>query len=466
MKYTLQLANPTRSTSNLNFTKSFKTEAGKYKSLRASTGISVPTQCWDQKGQKLFKLEEGFTKDEQNTLNKRVAEFNAFMAKAETSADMDDIHLGYNEVKGLIELYRTGDLQAQEPQVKQPQNQLDLIQYCEQFIPQAINRRSKFARKNERITKTTVQQYTQLLPLLQHFHYFTGADMDLRAIDVSWHDKFIQWGVDVEKYGLQTMGKHIKSIKRLAYYAKIDGLEINSAIQQDEDFDKPTSEADDTQYFTEEELGRIQSLDLSDNKRLELERDRLIIGCYTGLRVSDLSRLHISMVRENSRGRKRIYITPEKTKKSRSKGEIAIPVLKPVQDILDARNGFPKFTNDQAFNKAMKKVAELAGMTKLIRAGRQEKVQIERKDENGRKYITEVIRKVEGEHPKHQLMSTHSCRRSFASNMYGVMPNQHIMAITGHKKEEDFLLYIRVTADEHADKFEQFYDAEMQRRGI
>lgn len=465
MKYTLQLANPTRSTSNLNFTKSFKTEAGKYKSLRASTGISVPTQCWDQKGQKLFKLEEGFTKDEQNTLNKRVAEFNAFMAKAETSADMDDIHLGYNEVKGLIELYRTGDYKPKAAG-EAPQNQLDLIQYCEQFIPQAINRRSKFARKNERITKTTVQQYTQLLPLLQHFHYFTGADMDLRAIDVSWHDKFIQWGVDVEKYGLQTMGKHIKSIKRLAYYAKIDGLEINSAIQQDEDFDKPTSEADDTQYFTEEELGRIQSLDLSDNKRLELERDRLIIGCYTGLRVSDLSRLHISMVRENSRGRKRIYITPEKTKKSRSKGEIAIPVLKPVQDILDARNGFPKFTNDQAFNKAMKKVAELAGMTKLIRAGRQEKVQIERKDESGRTYITEVIRKVEGEHPKHQLMSTHSCRRSFASNMYGVMPNQHIMAITGHKKEEDFLLYIRVTADEHADKFEQFYDAEMQRRGI
>ena len=95
------------------FVKSFPLGDGKYKALQTSTGISVPTQCWDQKGQKLFKLEEGFTKDEQNTLNKRVAEFNAFMAKAETSADMDDIHLGYNEVKGLIELYRTGDLQTQ-----------------------------------------------------------------------------------------------------------------------------------------------------------------------------------------------------------------------------------------------------------------------------------------------------------------------------------------------------------------
>lgn len=50
--------------------------------------------------------------------------------------------------------------------------------------------------------------------------------------------------------------------------------------------------------------------------------------------------------------------------------------------------------------------------------------------------------------------------------MYGLMPNQHIMAITRHKKEEDFLIYIQVTADEHADRFEQFYDAAMRERGL
>jgi len=179
-----------------------------------------------------------------------------------------------------------------------------------------------------------------------------------------------------------------------------------------------------------------------------------------------LKRLHMGMVRENARGRKRIYITPEKTKKSKAKGEIAIPILKPVQDIIEARNGFPKFNHEQAFNKAMKVIAELAGMDEQIEAGRQQKVKVKRKDKDGKRYTAEVMRKVTSMHPKHALMSTHSCRRSFASNCYGMMPNATIMAITGHKKEEDFLLYIRVTADQHADRFEQFYEAAMRDRGM
>ena len=113
-----------------------------------------------------------------------------------------------------------------------------------------------------------MQQYTQLLPLLKHFHYYTGVEMDFLNIDVQWHNAFIQWGVEVERYGLQTLGKHIKSIKRLAYYARIEGLEVNAAILQDEDFDKPTAPADDTQYFTTEELERIPSFGPIRNPRL------------------------------------------------------------------------------------------------------------------------------------------------------------------------------------------------------
>ena len=46
------------------------------------------------------------------------------------------------------------------------------------------------------------------------------------------------------------------------------------------------------------------------------------------------------------------------------------------------------------------------------------------------------------------------------------MENVTIMAITGHKKEEDFLLYIRVSADEHADRFEEFYQAAIDASGF
>jgi len=466
MKYTLQLANPKRQNSNVNFVKSFKVGKGKYNSLRISTGLSVPTACWDKSNNQLGEqLIEGFTPFERNQINQRLKDLEAYLAKAEASAQLDDAALGFDEVRSLVELWRDGQKEPDATEDRGPA-QPDLIQYLEEFIPRATNLRSKFAREKERITEKTVQQYTQLLPLLKHFHYYTGVEMDLRNINVQWHNAFIQWGVEVERYGLQTLGKHIKSIKRLAYYARIEGLEVNAAILQDEDFDKPTAPADDTQYFTTEELERIQALDLSENPRLELERDRLIIGCYTGLRISDLKRLNKEMVRKNARGRERIYIKPEKVKKAREQRTIAIPILKPVKDVLERRGGFPRFTNEQAFNKAMKVIAEMAGMDETIHAGKQQKITVERVNKHGEAYEAEVTRKVDRECKKYELMSTHSCRRSFASNLYGMMPNQHIMAITGHKKEADFLLYIRVTADEHADKFEQFYEQEMERRGL
>ena len=40
------------------------------------------------------------------------------------------------------------------------------------------------------------------------------------------------------------------------------------------------------------------------------------------------------------------------------------------------------------------------------------------------------------------MVSSHIGRRSFATNYYGKMPTALIQAITGHKTESSFLLYI------------------------
>lgn len=466
MKFSLQLSHKKDTNSTLLFVKSFKVSADKYKSLRVSTGISVRSDSFNPKpkNQEWITVNKHVTPAAAKVTNKRIADLHSYLSKAEASAELDGEPLTFDTIKALVELWRDGKDPGQA--AEQESSQLDVLEYLAIFIPKATEKRSKHAREGERITERTVQQYKQLLSLLENFHYYTGADMDWRRIDVQWHDLFLQWGADVEKFGLQTLGKHIKSLKRVAYYAKKEGLQVHPDILEDDDFDKPTAEADDTQYFNEDELQRIIALDLSDTPKLELERDRLIIGCYTGLRISDLQRLHMGMIRENARSVKRIYITPQKTKKTKRQREIAIPILPPVQKILDARNGFPKFNHEQAFNKAMKVIAEMAGMDEVIEAGKQEKVKVKRRDKDGKAYTAEVMRKVTSKHPKHQLMSTHSCRRSFASNMYGLMPNQHIMAITRHKKEEDFLIYIQVTADEHADRFQQFYDMAMRERGL
>ena len=52
---------------------------------------------------------------------------------------------------------------------------------------------------------------------------------------------------------------------------------------------------------------------------------------------------------------------------------------------------------------------------------------------------------------KWNLVTTHTARRSFATNQFlNGVPTLSIMAITGHKTEKAFMKYIKVTPDDHA----------------
>ncbi|HQZ43693.1 MAG TPA: tyrosine-type recombinase/integrase, partial [Flavobacteriales bacterium] len=53
---------------------------------------------------------------------------------------------------------------------------------------------------------------------------------------------------------------------------------------------------------------------------------------------------------------------------------------------------------------------------------------------------------------KWERVTTHTARRSFASNFYrDGTPARTIMAITGHRTEQAFMRYIRLSNEEHAD---------------
>ena len=55
--------------------------------------------------------------------------------------------------------------------------------------------------------------------------------------------------------------------------------------------------------------------------------------------------------------------------------------------------------------------------------------------------------------PKYKLITTHSARRSMASNLFmSGVPAIQIMKLTGHKTERSFLKYIRVSPEENAIK--------------
>ena len=62
-------------------------------------------------------------------------------------------------------------------------------------------------------------------------------------------------------------------------------------------------------------------------------------------------------------------------------------------------------------------------------------------------------KKVSVKAPKFELISSHTARRSFATNAYlQNVPTISIMKITGHRTEKSFLKYIKISQEDNANK--------------
>ena len=170
----------------------------------------------------------------------------------------------------------------------------------------------------------------------------------------------------------------------------------------------------------EEETDAIYSLTLSDDKELEEIRDIFIVGCFTGLRYSDLSTLSPEHI-DNVNG----YINLKQRKVHKV---VVIPIIDYIPDILKKYNyDLPKIPSYK-FNERLK---ELGKKAKL-----KQKIEIVRKKGSVR---------VKDVHEKWEMISSHTCRRSFCTNMYlSGFPAEELMRISGHKSPAAFMRYIKV----------------------
>ena len=127
-----------------------------------------------------------------------------------------------------------------------------------------------------------------------------------------------------------------------------------------------------------------------------------------------------------------------------------IPLHPNIKQIIKNRGGkLPRMISEQKFNKSIKDVCKVVGITEKVQGSKSIVI-----EQDGKR----IKRKQAGLYPKYELVSSHTCRRSFASNMYGKIPHLHIMACTGHKSEKQFLDYIKITPKEHAKIVAKLWD--------
>lgn len=181
----------------------------------------------------------------------------------------------------------------------------------------------------------------------------------------------------------------------------------------------------DAIYLDESELQALRELDLTENRRHALVRDVFLAACYTGQRYSDLNQI------ASDRGF--CSITQQKT------GEKVLIPLKPELENILARypEGRLPIPSNQEINKIIKPVCKLAGITdiailNIYRGGQKEMISA----------------------PRHEFVTCHTARRSFATNaILAGLPTEVVMKFTGHRSYQQFQRYIRASQQDIARQF-------------
>ncbi|WP_225035262.1 phage integrase SAM-like domain-containing protein [Winogradskyella sp. SM1960] len=397
--------------------------------IELSTGIQTPKGRWSQSKQKILDTPKINFKD----FNLKLQELDTIVRK-----EYEDSKINSTSIDSMWLKKRISSFFKRETKNKETDSRVFLTNFIEVFIKESHNKKS---RNNTPISKKTIQHYTTTLNKVIALEKYINKRVLLKDIDIEFHSKMIDFLETKQHLNPNTIGGYIDDIKLFCRNASRKGIEIPNDYRFPE-FYSPTNKTKDI-YLKEEEINKIYHTNFNLDY-LENAKDWFIIGVRTGFRISDF----LKLTKKNIDGG---FI--EKTTK-KTDFPVITPLHDQVQAILDKRNGsFPRKISDQKFNDYIKIVCKEIGMTELVEGAKICPIQII--DENGEK--KKIHRKKSGKFPKYQLVTSHVCRRSFATNLYGKIDTLTIMKITGHKTESQFLDYIKITPKEYAEKLKQYW---------
>lgn len=305
------------------------------------------------------------------------------------------------------------------------------VAFVEKFADDSESRVNP--KTGKKISERTIQKYRTTIKQIKEFETEYKLRLKITDINLDFHKKFTSHLKLKHKYSNTLIEKVVSQIRGFVREAKEMGYDTNPEVESKK-FTFKRDEPVDT-YLNEKEIDLIYNLDLSNNESLDNVRDLFIIGLWTGLRISDLKRINQFHFSKNT-------IVISETEKTGA--TIEIPIHPQVRDILLKRNNeLPRIISEQKFNKYVKDVCQEAKINEMIL---------------GNVRMPKINRKEKGYYPKYKLISSHTARRSFATNHYGKIDDRTIMAITTHRSHSQFMKYIKTTQKEYIDKLAKYWE--------
>ncbi|XVJ66861.1 MAG: site-specific integrase [Lacibacter sp.] len=320
------------------------------------------------------------------------------------------------------------------------EKKLTLLNFFEEIIKRSREGTRLHHKTSKPINANTLKTYATTFKHLTEFQKLKRKEIDFQTVNLEFYSDYTEYLIKTLKLSTNTVGKHIQIIKMIMNEATETGDNTNLSFKGKRFI--TVREDSDNIYLTQSEIDELSELDLSNDIRLDRVRDLFLIGCYTGLRYSDYSTLEPKHFKNG-------FI---EVKQSKTGHPVTIPMHQKVKGILAKYDGeLPKSISNQKTNDYLK---ELASEATLL------KVKVEKSITKGGAKVTEVYEKWE-------LLTTHTARRSFATNQYlSGVPTVTIMAITGHKTEKSFLRYIKLSSNEHAKLLKMHWDNQQELKAV
>jgi integrase len=270
--------------------------------------------------------------------------------------------------------------------------------------------------RNLKLFKNTITRYEK--------EALSSKAILIKNINLSFVEAFKSW-LFSQSYSINYVGKNINNIKTICIDASKNDIETSTQLKNIKSISEQKA-PDKIVYLSEEEQETIKNAPLINEAHINA-RKWLLLGCLIGQRAGDMLSITENNIKDLN-GVKIIELKQQKTGKL-----VAIPILPEAQDII--KDGLPYKISLPRFNEYIKDVCEIAEINEVI-TGR-----IKTQSRSATTIETKA---------KYKFITSHVCRRSFASNYYGRIPTPVLMNITAHGTEKMFLTYIGKTTYDNA----------------
>lgn len=235
-------------------------------------------------------------------------------------------------------------------------------------------------------------------------------------------------------YSPGTIWRYHKDIKKFLYMAVrqnrvrfVHGLSPYSGMVISRQADE------DNVVLSEEDIQKLYDFNFRKLPMLERARDLFLIGYYTLTRFGDYSELKRENFVTIKRDDKEIEVMQRIPEKTFDK-TITIPVHPNLKAIMMKYRYNPPRMSNQKLNNYIKEVCAYAGISDPVQIA----------------YTRGGVRHRKTK-PKHQLVETHTARRSGATNLIRMgVPARKVMMLTGHSTEASFNKYVKMSGEDVA----------------